>query len=105
MTRYWIAADGTKIKITAGELHQKGARKYLRRMRVTPKDMNADLCCQMFEQGFMRIAEVEGAIYADNGNRRPADAQQRFLQAKQGEGVTVLLNVQEFQSTRGGGQT
>ena len=101
MTRYWLAADGAKIEIATGEWHQRAARKCLRRVGVAPKDTDADLYRQMFEQGFMRVAEVEGALHADNDNRQPSEAQQRFLRARQDENVTVLLNIQEFQSTRG----
>lgn len=72
-------------------------------MGVAPKDMDADPYRQMFEQSFLRAAEVEGALYADRDNRQPSEAQQRFLRARQDEGVTVLLNIEEFQATRSGG--
>jgi hypothetical protein len=43
MTRYWLAADGTKIEIATGEWHQRAARECLRRVGVAPKDTDADL--------------------------------------------------------------
>lgn len=100
--KYWLSADGKKIEVVRGEWHQKSARKHLREMGIAPKDTDNDLYNQMFKLGFMRVAEVERVLYADNDGQQPSNAQQQHLFAKEGEGMEVLLNTKSFESTRGG---
>lgn len=101
--KYWLAADGKRIESAQGEWHQKSARKHLREMGVIPKDTDEGLYRQMFKLGFMRVAEVERVLYADNDGQQPSNAQQQHLFAKEGEGMEVLLNSKAFAATRGGG--
>ena len=98
--KYWLAADGKRIEDGQGEWHQKSARKHLREIGVIPKDTDKALYRQMFERGFMRVAEVERVLYADNDGQQPSDAQQHYLLAKEGEGMAVLLNTKAFEATR-----
>ena len=102
--KYWLSADGKRIEDAQGDWHQKSARQYLREIGVTPKDTDKALYRQMFERGFMRVAEVERTLYADNDGQQPSNAQQTCLLAKESEGLVVLLNTQAFKSTRGGEQ-
>jgi len=99
--KYWLAADGRKIEDAQGEWHQKSARKYLREAGVTPKDTDKDLYRQMFERRFMRVAEMERVLHADNDGKQPSEAQQHYLRSKEREGMEVLLNTKAFASTRG----
>jgi hypothetical protein len=101
--KYWLAADGKRIEDGQGQWHQKSARKHLRDIGVIPKDRDKDLYRQMFKLGFMRVAEVEQSLYADNDGQRPTDVQQHYLLAKEGEGMAVLLNTKAFEATRDGG--